>query len=130
MIKNNNYFVLKYWKSFALTIIIIILCALPGDEIDEAKFINIPYLDKIVHLGMYFSLSIILMLESIKTSVKRIKTIIILVFIYCFTLGVSIEILQKYIFINRGADIIDVIFNVTGIIFGIFLYLKIKKLKS
>ncbi|MFR3328860.1 MAG: VanZ family protein [Odoribacter splanchnicus] len=40
-------------------VIIFILCAMPSDNIPDPHW-NIPHLDKVVHFGMYFVLSILL----------------------------------------------------------------------
>ena len=40
-------------------VIIFILCAMPSDDIPDPHW-NIPHLDKVVHFGMYFVLSILL----------------------------------------------------------------------
>lgn len=104
--------------------IIFILCAMPGDSIPNPH-LNIQNLDKVVHFGMFFILSVLLTYPLEKwTSLSRIKIYIIgTAFVY----GGTIEILQ-YNFFNRSGDVWDLLADVIGGIAGCLCYPFIKRI--
>jgi glycopeptide antibiotics resistance protein len=58
--------------------------------------------------------------------IRKSLEINLLLILFIFALPICIEILQ-YLFQSGSADIDDVILNVIGIFFGIFIFKKIKK---
>lgn len=106
-------------------LVIFILCALPGEDIPDPG-LDIPHLDKVVHFGMFFimSLLIVLLLE-LHTSLLRRKIYFIAIFV-ALGYGGLIEILQHYFF-NRGGDVWDLLADVLGGIAGCFCYPWIKR---
>jgi len=89
-------------------------------------------IDKFVHIFLYFILTF-LWLNYIFTKRKQknvIKTIVVF-FIVCIIYGIVIEVIQELWIPTRGADLLDIIANVIGIILGSFLILNIKnRIKS
>ena len=120
----------KYWKSIVWAIVILILCGLPGNEVSKVKFIDIPYFDKFVHLSLYLVFTLLLISDnnskrkSNEVSVKAIILATIAAIIY----GILIEVLQKYLFINRGAEIWDEVANTLGVLIAIFCYRWINRI--
>lgn len=114
------------WANILWALIIFILCAIPGEDIPDPH-LNIPHLDKVVHFGMFFIMSLLLncILEhKFKIKLLSIYTISVLVsLIY----GGSIEILQHYFF-NRGGDVWDLLADIIGGIAGCFCYPLAKRL--
>ncbi len=53
-------FLKSTYKAIIWAIIIMVACTIPGNEVKKASFIHIPNFDKIVHLGFYFILSILI----------------------------------------------------------------------
>lgn len=106
------------WKSIVWAIVILILCGLPGNEVSKVKFIDIPYLDEFVFTYRFTLFLVcwypttILKGKVIKVSVNTIILATIVAIIY----GILIEVLQKYLFINRGAEIWDEVANTLGVI--------------
>lgn len=101
-------------------LIIFILCAMPGEDIPDPH-LNIPHLDKVVHFGMFFIMSLLLSypLERHSSfSMKKIYTIAILV---ALGYGGLIEILQHYFF-NRGGDVWDLLADIAGGVAGCICY--------
>ena len=47
------------WANVIWFLIIFVLCALPGEDIPDPR-LNIPHLDKVVHFGMFFIFSLLL----------------------------------------------------------------------
>lgn len=101
-------FIQRYW--IALTAInlgiITVLSLIPIEET-----IEIIYIDKVEHMIAYMALAI-------PVSLKRPRLFMPLVlFFICY--GIGIEIVQAYV--GRVGDVIDVIFNITGIALAIIM---------
>lgn len=105
------------------SIIIIILCSIPGQEFPDTSFLDIPHLDKIIHFGLYCILSVV----TVNGFYKQIRISLLaqspylFTIIYSISLGVVIEVLQHYIIPFRQGDIYDVLANAGGCIFGSIL---------
>ena len=118
---------LKYLVFF-WTIVIIVVCSIPGKEIPQTPFINIPHFDKIVHAGLYFVLSLF--------SVRSFKQLSLIVLrqhpymssvIYAILLGVFVEIIQHYYIPNRAGEVLDALANTVGSILAVsILFFKEK----
>ncbi len=119
--------ILKYWKSLIILLLIFILCAIHGDDVEKVKFIEIPYFDKIIHFGMYFSMAFVFMRDFTKNSEKPLRWKIILVTIICFLTGLIVEILQELIFASRSGSFYDMIANIFGTITGIYFFFFLLK---
>lgn len=108
--------------------IIFILCAIPSEDIPDPG-LNIPHLDKVVHFGMFFVMSLLICYKC--ENQKRLNT----KYIYGFAVGLSviygglIEILQHYFF-NRGGDIWDLVADIAGGVAGCLAYPTVKKLEA
>lgn len=117
-------FLKNHWKSIIWAAFILILCGIPGNQINKVKIIDIPHFDKIVHLSFYFTFTLLLISENNpqkqnrKIAIKAIFIAAIISMIY----GVLIEILQKTLFTNRGAEIWDVVANAFGFILAALSY--------
>jgi VanZ family protein len=123
-------FLKNHWKSITWAAFILLLCGIPGNEIDKVKFIEIPYFDKIVHIIFYFTFTLLLISENKTQKHQQKSTIkgILIIGIITMSYGVLIEILQKIIFINRGAEIWDVVANAFGFIFATLLYRLVNRI--
>lgn len=104
------------------SIIIIILCCIPGKEFPEASIFEIPHLDKIVHFILYFILSII----GVKGVSKQTKFPFLYVLLYGVMLGITIEIVQNYFIPFRDGNLFDALANILGSGVGLtFIYYKL-----
>jgi VanZ family protein len=124
----KTQFFKSYWKSIVWAIFILLLCGIPGNEINKVNFIDIPYMDKMVHAFLYFVFTILLISEnnsSEQGSSVLLKTILI-VSLISLSYGALIEIMQKFIFINRGAEIWDMVANALGVLLAILLFQKVR----
>ncbi|NOZ47971.1 MAG: glycine cleavage system protein H [Chlorobi bacterium] len=116
---------LKFWKTITWAIIVFILSSLPGSDFDEVPFFNIPYFDKLVHFGMYAVLTFIFLFELNNNSfstLPKIKAIVLIGFV-SISYGLLLEILQKYLFTERSAELADFIANTIGCLVAIFAFL-------
>lgn len=101
-------------------IIITILSGYPGNKIPESPFLNF---DKLVHLGIYLTLSFTLCFavfrKESKNNPRKINFFIVLFGIFY---GGFMEILQHYIFINRSGSWYDFFANAIGATIGVLIY--------
>ncbi len=122
-------FILKYYKSLIITILITILSLLPGSDTPKIHFINIPYLDKYIHFFMYFFLSGIIIFDSKRVGDRNLKFyLIIITAIIIF--GITLESIQENYITGRSGEFFDVIANSTGTIIGLIISLLIQENKN
>lgn len=113
------------------SIVVLILCGIPGRKIPQLTFLEWLRPDKIVHLILFGTQSFLLLkayFEVGKSAAEKKWLYVGLSIAY----GIVIEILQKYIFIDRSADYRDAIANAIGAFCGlwIFNFLSNRRLKS
>jgi len=120
-------FIKKYWLSIIWSIIIIIFCSLPSSNLPRNRMINIPHLDKILHFGIYFILSLLILYET-KIKTGKNKKIFILTGLFSFVLGLLIEIEQQYLISSRTGDLYDLLADILGSITGIFFFVFLTRL--
>ena len=110
--------------SILLALVIMYLSLSPSDTYENISFPDIPFLDKIVHFGMYFMLMSSIVFENRK--VLRTKSQLFLLSLIPVCFGITMEILQSVLIESRTGSIYDVIFNSAGILFSLVLWLFIK----
>ena len=120
----------RHWKSIVWAIFILILCGMPGNQVNKVKFIDIPHFDKFVHFFLYFTFTLLLISENNKQKNYRKVTVdaILIAATISLSYGALIEILQKIFFINRGADIFDMIANTTGFLVAVISYRQVNRI--
>ncbi|MFP4288793.1 MAG: VanZ family protein [Bacteroidota bacterium] len=106
---------------WALTIIVLIL--MPSGNIPKTKLLNIPHIDKLVHFGLFFVLSILLDFGFRKQPFKSFlqKNHYTISLLFCVIFGVGTELLQ-FVFTSQGrsATVLDFIANFSGALAGVF----------
>ena len=109
--------------SLIWSVFILILCGIPGSSLPSGPLFNIPNFDKFVHAGLYFPLAFSLgaVFDLSSKSILRI-TGPLLTMIIAASYGGLIEILQEYLFINRSADILDLLADIIGGLCGLTIY--------
>lgn len=110
--------------SILLALLILYLSLTPSDTFKKVSLFNIPFQDKIVHFGMYFSLMTVIIFEHrkiIKSNSQLYMTAIIPLFY-----SILMEILQSTLTTSRTGSMYDVIFNLAGILVSVLLWLWIK----
>ncbi len=119
MVKKNIF-------SILVALLIMYLSLTGSDTFEKVSFFNIPFLDKIVHFGMYFVLMSVIIFENRKT----LKSTLHLFFIALIPLfyGILMEILQSILTVSRFGSFYDVIFNSAGILVSLLLWLWVKPL--
>jgi len=123
---------LKYnFLTITWSLIIIILCCIPGKEFPDASLFKIPHLDKIVHFTFYFVLSVVSVNYFSKQYSSQLSSssAYFITFIYGLILGVAIEFIQHFFIPFRDGNALDGLANTTGSIFGLFI-VKVKLLPN
>jgi len=117
-----------YWKTIIWAIIIAVLSSIPGDDVSKIKILNIPHMDKIAHLGIYFILSFLFFLEAHRNSfaIKTNRKFSIAILFLCVLYGIIMEFLQFFLFQERSAEFLDIIANSTGSVLSLFVFLVLK----
>jgi VanZ family protein len=119
-------FLKQYYRSILIGLLILWL-SLTGSSIPvPGRMLDIPYLDKLGHFGMYAFFSAILLLDSCHWKVDGIFHYLILLIPLFF--GALMEILQMTLTATRKAEEIDLLANIAGIAVGVLLASFAKKL--
>lgn len=122
---NKKYLPLLTGANLLWILVIFALCAMPPQDVPEPG-IEIPHLDKVVHFGMFFIMSLLICYRFERPSLKSIYGIAIG---FSFLYGGLIEILQHYFF-NRGGDVLDLLADVAGGVAGCILFPTVKKIEA
>lgn len=112
----KNYILLfKFSLIWALLILIACTCRV---QTDSGIDLNIPFLDKIVHFGMYLILGALVTFE-FRRITKYYYKYIVKILIICVLYGIFIEVVQ-YFLPWRGFEFADMIADGLGAAAGIF----------
>ncbi|MDL5513882.1 VanZ family protein [Arenibacter sp. M-2] len=91
-------------------------------EDDSLPSINIPHLDKLVHFSFYFVFTVLgcLSFREIDRKNTPPKKVILKIIFYAVVYGIIIEMLQGVATVDREPDLLDVLANSLGALFGSF----------
>jgi VanZ family protein len=119
-------FLKQYYKSIIIGLLILWL-SLTGSKIPvPGRMLDIPYLDKIGHFGMYAFFSAVMLLDSCRWRADgKFHYMILLVPLF---FGALMEILQMTLTETRKAEELDLVANMGGIAAGILFASIVKKL--
>ena len=107
------------------TLLILMLCLMPGDNLPSTSFLSFKGVDKLLHFTLYFVLLIFVgkgLVNYFDSSYSN-NRIIVIAFLYCLFLGVGIEFLQSIFVPGRSGDFFDVLANATGASVGVVILL-------
>ncbi|MBK9191549.1 MAG: VanZ family protein [Crocinitomicaceae bacterium] len=116
---NSKLFWQVVWISW--TVIIAVLSLIPGDQLPQIEwsFISV---DTLVHFIMYLVLAFSMGLSSLKKNLNLSLTgLYILILTAGIGYGILIEILQGTLVYRRYFDLMDILANSLGTIFGVLL---------
>ncbi len=112
------------WQlSLVWALVIFVLCATPGQYIPSFTWLDLLSFDKFVHASMFFILSTLLLMLVQKEQLKNYYNFLFLNISVLY--GISLEIMQATVFVNRSADKNDMIANSFGCIMALLLKKKI-----
>ena len=112
-------------KFTLLTTLLISYLSLAGSQtFGSGGFINIPYVDKIGHFGLYFVLMAVIILEHRKYFRDTRRLLLIALLPIC--LGVSMELFQMLLTSDRRAEVLDAFFDCAGIATALYIWMIYK----
>jgi len=111
--------------SVCVAVLILFLSFARASTFSRLHLPAIPNLDKIVHIIMYFTLMLALIIEN-RAILDTVKSYLILATIPAF-FGAIIEIFQAMFTTTRTGDILDFCADAAGIILSVVVWLIIKR---
>jgi len=112
--------------SVTVALVIMYLSLSNANTFDKVSIFNFPFMDKIVHFGMYFALMSSIIFENRK-NFKNLRGLLLSAIIPLLY-GILMEILQSTITVNRSGSVFDVLANSVGIIVSVLVWLWVKPL--
>jgi len=117
MIKKNLY-------SILVALLLLYLSLTNSEKFQKPPLVNIPFMDKIVHFGMYFLMMSVIIIEHRK-NLTNSRNLFLLALIP-LSYGILMEILQSTLTMTRSGDFYDALADAAGIIVSVFLWLMIR----
>ena len=106
-------------------VIIFVLLSLPGNSFHTSSnwFGNLP-IDKIVHVGLFGSLSFSFFYHFEKSNQQKYKSVRAkaYVLIFCMLYGIAMEYYQKYYVPSRGFEVADMLADTLGAIIALPIF--------
>jgi len=117
----------KHFKYSIIWIFLIVLLSLiPSPNFNNSSFLIFPHFDKIIHVSLYFILTVTLLagLNKYKHQYSRIL-IYTISLVITIILGGFLELVQGYMepITGRGFDVFDFFSNIAGSLLAIFLFI-------
>jgi VanZ family protein len=112
--------------SILVALLLLYLSLTNSEKFERVQLIKIPYIDKLVHFGMYFVMMSVIIIEHRKNLRNPVN--LLLFALIPLSYGILMEILQTTFTRTRSGDLIDAVFDAGGIIASILLWLLIKPL--
>ena len=120
-----NFFSHTKW-ALLWAMLIFILCAIPGKHIPFGGFWDVFHLDKLIHACLFFVQAVLFVQGFTRQSQlvvlnKYPKLISLLI---CIFYGAALELMQRFVFQDRSADVFDFIANSIGALAGVWFFQK------
>jgi VanZ family protein len=123
-------FLFSYYKSFIIFLLILIASLIPASEVQKVSWISIPNFDKLIHLGMYFCFTSVLIFDTFRARVDfSVLKIYVISALTALIYGGLLEIIQGALTKSRSADIFDFLCNTTGALLAVALWMIFKRSK-
>ena len=92
------------------------LLVLPGSDLPHNSFFDFPYFDKLVHLTMFFLLSLLFSIPFISLPQQQqiIKRWVVNIALSVLAYGIIMEFVQKFWVAGRSFDLADIVFDALG----------------
>lgn len=124
-------YIIKYslYAALSWTVIIFILCSTPGAYIPSSFWLELLSFDKLVHMGIFFTLMMLWQIHFFKTQSYVFYKALLIVLV-CVLYGGLLEIMQAQFFSERSADWFDFAANTVGCVLGLFFYNNLFRTKK
>ena len=98
-----------------------VLTLIPGNDVPEVGWLNIPHFDKLVHAGMFAVLTFLFSLPYIRSSftVEAKKNMVLRISLVMITWGFFIEVIQKNFVPGRSFEWLDVMADAVGVLLAL-----------
>jgi len=116
--------IIKNKFSIVIALLILLLSLLGSGTLERVDFLDMTFSDKIVHFGMYFGFTSVIIYENRKQ--VMLPGIFVVAALISFFYGIFMEFLQEYLTASRTGSVYDVIFNTAGIMASVMLWLLIR----
>ncbi|MFP4024775.1 MAG: VanZ family protein [Thiohalospira sp.] len=121
--------ILNYWKPSLISLCILYGSVTSGENLNKISLFNFPFMDKVIHMFLYFVLTITFLASLIRSGKQTKTDHIVITFVWVVSYGILMEVFQFYFTQTRSAEIFDVLANTTGCIIAIMLYPIIKNFR-
>jgi VanZ like family len=127
----TNSFKTLVWVIFEFVLIFILL-SMPGTDIQGTSWmsviLNLPYADKVVHMGLFGSLALSIFFHfeqysNISFQSTRTKALSLIV---CILFGIGMEFYQKYFVPSRGFEVGDMLADAIGALLALPFFNMVK----
>lgn len=104
-------------------VVFVTLLSLVSFKEERIPSIDIPHLDKLVHFSFYFGFTVLGCLSFREFNRRNVSLgkVLLKIITYAVVYGIIIEVLQGVATINRDPDLLDVLANSSGALFGSFI---------
>lgn len=117
-------------KTLIISLLITFLSLANFNDLSKPTVLLFPGADKMVHFIMYFTLSLVFMLECYyKSLIQPKKTKLILINLIPLLMSITFELIQEYLTTSRTGSFYDELFNILGILVAILTFYFIKSWK-
>lgn len=110
--------------SIVVALVILYLSLANSSTFDNVPVFNIPYMDKIVHFGMYFALMSAIIFENRRSVMKNEKLLIASV--VSLSYGILMEFLQAYLTSTRSGNFYDALADLAGVVISVIIWMFIR----
>ncbi len=117
MIKKNIF-------SIITALVILYLSFANPENLNKISPVHFRGFDKLVHMGMYFIFTSVILLENKNLLVKVNQFLLITLIPLIF--GALVEIFQSLLTVTRTGDIFDLLFNMTGILISVLVFIFLR----
>ncbi|UYQ93068.1 VanZ family protein [Chitinophaga horti] len=107
--------------------LILVLCALPGEDIPKASLFDDLHVDKIVHFALFGGIVVWLSMGYYRQKGHISNAMLILIALIASGYGLAIEYMQKYLVVGRSFDMWDVLADAAGAFAAIFVFKFVQK---
>ena len=119
-------FLQSYWRAILTALIIFSLTTLSASELNKIPNLPLVGIDKFAHFGVFFILTIFLMIDLQKQTRFKTSTIIYIVLAICFIYGGMIELIQHFFIVSRAGSIFDLLADMMGSVIACIIQAKYK----
>jgi VanZ family protein len=105
-------------------LVILLLCAMPGQYIPSISLLGLLSFDKWIHAGMFFVLNALILIHLSANGKSNNLSLYFL--LLSFLYGISLEIMQGLVFSNRSAEWQDMLANTFGCLIAFAFRKKIE----